>query len=121
MKIIPSYIWALSPKRPYDFTLEDNIPMYDNMPYHRNHDYCNESMVHLVSGNVIKYFRYDPDVDNEFEIDNQDNEVKNLLIKLKRQEARPPLQPKEITLEMESDSESPISDEQLDILMEEQA
>lgn len=42
---------------PYDSTLEDTFPMYDNMPYIRDISICNQEYLGLLSGNIIKYYR----------------------------------------------------------------
>lgn len=42
----------------YDKTLEENLSMYDKMPYKRDDTLCNRSSVRLISGNIIKYYRY---------------------------------------------------------------
>lgn len=44
-------------KQPYDTTLEENISLYDRLPYKRNEDLCNASTLALESGNLIKYYR----------------------------------------------------------------
>lgn len=44
-------------KQPYDATLEENMSMYDKLPYKRNEDMCNASALALESGNLIKYYR----------------------------------------------------------------
>lgn len=44
-------------KQPYDSTLEENMSMYDKLPYKRNIDMCNASTLALESGNLIKYYR----------------------------------------------------------------
>lgn len=49
---------ALAPIRTYDRSLDDKLNMYDNMPYKRDDNLCNRSTVKLISGNVIKYYRY---------------------------------------------------------------
>jgi hypothetical protein len=51
---------TITPKRlrPYDSTLEDNLSMYDRLPYCRDSDLCNKEALALISGNVIKYYHY---------------------------------------------------------------
>lgn len=44
-------------EKPYDTTLEENISMYDKLPYKRNVDLCNISTLCLNSGNLVKYYR----------------------------------------------------------------
>lgn len=80
MNKIPSQIWALSPKHPYDSSMEVDTTMYDHMPYKRDYDICNGKTIRLVSGNIIKYFRCVEQ--NTFEVKNHDNEVKAKLAKL---------------------------------------
>jgi hypothetical protein len=48
----------LAPLMMYDKSLEENLTMYDEMPYVRDDSLCNRSTVRLVSGNIIKYYRY---------------------------------------------------------------
>lgn len=48
----------LAPLMMYDKSLEENLTMYDEMPYIRDDSLCNRSTVRLVSGNIIKYYRY---------------------------------------------------------------
>lgn len=43
--------------RPFEFTVPDTIAMYDNLPYSRDVNLCNQSAITLESGNVIKAFR----------------------------------------------------------------
>lgn len=43
--------------RHYDNSLENNLSMYDHMPYYRDENLCNQSTIALESGNVIKYYR----------------------------------------------------------------
>lgn len=42
---------------PYDSALEDNLSMYDKLPYQRDSNLCNREALALVSGNVLKYYR----------------------------------------------------------------
>lgn len=44
-------------EKPYDTTLEENISMYDKLPYKRNVDLCNISTLGLNSGNLVKFYR----------------------------------------------------------------
>jgi len=46
-----------APVKPYDQTLEDHWAMYDNMPYERDNDICNDRNIAMESGNVIKSYR----------------------------------------------------------------
>lgn len=47
--------YSLSSLKPYDETMWDYFPLYDNMPYEWNME--NEKSIRLVSGNVIKGYR----------------------------------------------------------------
>lgn len=58
-------------EKPYDTTLEDNISMYDKLPYKRNEDLCNVSTLALNSGNLVKFYRC-TDTEEAKEIKNQD-------------------------------------------------
>lgn len=44
-------------EKPYDTKLEDNISMYDKLPYKRNEDLCNMHTLSLNSGNLVKFYR----------------------------------------------------------------
>ncbi|MBB2182553.1 hypothetical protein H0486_06665 [Lachnospiraceae bacterium MD1] len=46
-----------SPVRPYDDSMGDNWPLYDNMPYIFNSDSNMERKYVLESGNIIKSYR----------------------------------------------------------------
>lgn len=58
-------------KQPYDATLEENMSMYDKLPYKRNVDMCNASTLALISGNLVKFYRCT--YDEPREIDTQDS------------------------------------------------
>lgn len=58
-------------KQPYDATLEENMSMYDKLPYKRNIDMCNASTLALISGNLVKFYRCT--YDEPREIDTQDS------------------------------------------------
>lgn len=45
-------------KGPYDMSLEYKIDIYDKLPYIRDVNLCNQETICLVSGNIIKYYRY---------------------------------------------------------------
>jgi hypothetical protein len=45
-------------KGPYDFSMEENITMYDKMPYIRDVNICNRDTIGLFSGNIIKFYCY---------------------------------------------------------------
>lgn len=59
-------------EKPYDTTLEENISMYDKLPYKRNVDLCNISTLGLNSGNLVKFYRCN-DSDETRKIANQDD------------------------------------------------
>lgn len=72
-------------KQPYDSTLEENMSMYDKLPYKRNADMCNASTLALVSGNLIKFYRCN--YHEPREIDTQDDHFNAIVSNhLKRQE-----------------------------------
>lgn len=43
--------------KPLDFSLIDDMSMYDHLPYQRDSDRCNAGAIALCSGNVLKYYR----------------------------------------------------------------
>lgn len=45
-------------KGPYDRNLEQDFSMYDRLPYNRDISLCNYDTLGLISGNIIKYYRY---------------------------------------------------------------
>ncbi|HCL01103.1 MAG TPA: hypothetical protein DHW61_01555 [Lachnoclostridium phytofermentans] len=50
------------PLLPYDITYGEAHSLYDNMAYVCDPILCNKSMVHMVSGNIIKFYEYLPSV-----------------------------------------------------------
>lgn len=58
-------------EKPYDTTLEENMSMYDKLPYKRNEDLCNVSTLGLNSGNLVKFYRCNGSEEAR-EINNQD-------------------------------------------------
>ena len=64
-------------KQPYDATLEENMSMYDKLPYKRNEDMCNASTLALVSGNLVKFYRCT--YDEPAEIDTQDSNFNSIV------------------------------------------
>lgn len=44
--------------RHYDTTYEYDMSMYDNLPYNRDRERCNEESVGLQTGNVYSCYRY---------------------------------------------------------------
>jgi hypothetical protein len=51
-------IRRMKDKGPYDSFLEDKRSMYDDMPYYRDINVCTAENIGLISGNVLKYYRY---------------------------------------------------------------
>ncbi len=51
---------AYEPLLPYDITYGENHDLYDNMRYVCDPILCNKEMVHIVSGNIIKYYECFP-------------------------------------------------------------
>jgi hypothetical protein len=45
-------------KGPYDSTLEEKISMYDRMPYNWDISLSQYNTLGLISGNIVKYYRY---------------------------------------------------------------
>lgn len=75
-------------EKPYDTTLEDNISMYDKLPYKRNEDLCNISTLGLNSGNLVKFYRCNGSEEAK-EIANQDELFSQIVSEhLKSQEKR---------------------------------
>ena len=62
----------------YDGTLDYGIEMYDNLPYKRNSDVCNEGSVALYSGHIIKYYLCNNE-EEAYLIDNKDDEIQSIL------------------------------------------
>ena len=65
--------------RPYDASLENNLSMYDKLPYKRDIDLCNASSIAMESGNLIKYYRCAKAED--VEIKNQDAQFSKIALK----------------------------------------
>ena len=64
-------------KQPYDTTLEENMSMYDKLPYKRNAEMCNASTLAIESGNLVKYYRCAPAETKE--IKTQDDKFKSIV------------------------------------------
>ncbi|QHQ62623.1 hypothetical protein Ana3638_19090 [Anaerocolumna sedimenticola] len=45
-------------KGPYENILDSSITMYDKMPYKRDITICGPETLVLISGNIVKYYRY---------------------------------------------------------------
>lgn len=67
-------------EKPYDTSLEDNISMYDKLPYKRDEDLCNVSTLGLVSGNLVKFYRCSGS-EEEKAIDNRDDAFSKIVSK----------------------------------------
>lgn len=72
------YVPGSETQRPYDTTLEENISMYDKLPYKRNEDLCNVSTLALNSGNLVKYYRCNG-APETMEIDTQDEHFSEIV------------------------------------------
>lgn len=71
-------------KRPYEAVLEDNLSMYDRLPYRRDAELCNKSTLALVSGNLIKYYRCASQ--EMLQVNNQDENFAAILAFHKKEE-----------------------------------
>lgn len=56
----------------FDYSFNYSCSLYDNLPYKRTYELCNEHTVRMSSGNVIKYFQYS--MSKPFKINNHDAE-----------------------------------------------
>lgn len=56
---------------PYDSALEDNLSMYDKLPYQRDANLCNRDSLGLVSGNILKNYRCK--MNEPYEVKNMDD------------------------------------------------
>ena len=65
-------------KHPYASTLEENMSMYDKLPYKRNAEMCNASTIAMESGNLVKYYRCAPSTET-IEIQTQDEKFKSIV------------------------------------------
>lgn len=99
----------------YDTALDFHVTMYDNLPYQRDSDYCNEQKRALVSGRVIKFYLYmcQPE---KFLIDNKDDEIEEILARIKA--AKPKLSSAHKTPKLSSKSDSGVTQEQIQTLLE---
>ena len=71
-------------KQHYDSSLEEHLTVYDNLPYVRDYDMCNGSI--MVSGNIIKFFRCTET--KPFTVSNRDNEFEQIIEKHLSEAAR---------------------------------
>ncbi|BCJ95619.1 hypothetical protein acsn021_31880 [Anaerocolumna cellulosilytica] len=62
----------LRDKGPYDTSLDNNISMYDKLPYQQDVSLYTPGTLFLTSGNVIKYYRCK--VKEEFTINSEKND-----------------------------------------------
>lgn len=58
--------------RPYDSSMEDNLTMYDDIPYERDTDLCNQKTITLHSPNMLKYYSYEIN-QSTYQVPNQDD------------------------------------------------
>ena len=47
----------LKAKGPYEHIMDGNFTMYDKAAYKRDVSLCGPDSIHLVSGNIIKFYR----------------------------------------------------------------
>ena len=64
----------------YDSSMEYTIKMYDELPYQRNINLCNEEQIKLISGNVCKFYTYNHEAIQE--IPNHDDIIQAQLWQL---------------------------------------
>lgn len=69
-------------KRPYDASYECDMSMYDNLPYYMDKEVCSKEYIRLISGNHIKYYRYQ--LTDTKKIDNHDEQFNEILSTHKR-------------------------------------
>ena len=102
----------------YDTALDFHVTMYDNLPYQRDSDYCNEQKRALVSGRVIKFYLYmcQPE---KFLIDNKDDQIEEILARI--QAAKPKLSSAHKAPKLPSESDSGVTQEQIQTLLEDDA
>ena len=102
----------------YDTALDFHVTMYDNLPYQRDSDYCNEQKLALVSGKVIKFYLYmcQPE---KFLIDNKDDEIEEILARI--QASRPKLSSAHKVPKLPKESDSGVTQEQIQTLLEDDA
>ena len=61
----------------YDYSYSYRCDLYDNLPYIRTYERCNENTVCMFSGNVIK--SYNINMQDAFVVDNHDREFLAML------------------------------------------
>ncbi len=47
-----------APILPFNPTLGEHFPSYDQVTYVQDKDICNDRPIRMESGNIIKYYRY---------------------------------------------------------------
>lgn len=102
----------------YEAALDYPISMYDNLPYERDSDYCNAEHVGMTCGQIVKYYLC-LNQQEEFQVNNHDDEIQEILARIKMQE-----QERLRAIEEASEAEaSPdeITEEQIQTLLEDQS
>lgn len=102
----------------YDTALDFHVTMYDNLPYQRDSDYCNEQKLALVSGKVIKFYLYMRQPET-FLIDNKDDEIEEILARIQAAASKAGSAHKVPKLPKEPDSG--VTQEQIQTLLEDGA
>lgn len=75
-----------APLRPYDESMNEHFSMYDHMIYRMDAEVCTKESICLISGNIIKYYRYVAEI--PYELDNQDDVIaKKLALYVNQQQA----------------------------------
>lgn len=74
-------------KQPYDKTLEENMSMYDKLPYKRDEEMCNASTLCMTSGNLVKYYRCQHQTE-ALEIATQDEHFKEITTRHQRRQEK---------------------------------
>ncbi len=64
----------------YDSSLEENITLYDNLPYTRNLAVCGNDCIRMFSGNVVKYATY-----NELDVKEVPNNDDLMLARIQKE------------------------------------
>ena len=102
----------------YDGALDYGIDMYDKITYKRDADICNASTLALYSGHIIKYYLCN-NQEEEFPIDNRDDQIEQILQKIREQEALRKL-PEQGDEVLDTPTED-ITEEQIQTLLEDSA
>lgn len=72
--------------RLYDHKLDDNLTMYDKLPYNRDISLCGAGSVRMESGNLVKYYSYE--IKESKNIENHDDDFLQRLREKQLQEER---------------------------------